>query len=418
VRSQGSSLLPLSARDFRSVSAGLFVGVRDYEDPALHPVLYAADDAVDFAHQFSIALQLIDPKKTVLLISGEPQKAESRDRLRVLVAAGVALDQPSVGAVYHHAIELGRLTESNGLLVATFASHGFTEGGTSVLAMAGTRKRRPVLSGLRMDAVFDDLSQSHALKRLALIDACRERFEGKTRSHRCFQEPLGDAFHRAMSKTQGFAILAGTGRGGYCYDDDERKNGVFSASVIDGLRGEAPGDANALITVGSVAGFADARVSDWVLRNRPSHRQQSLGITAIYDPESMRDLPLAINPRAVRIWLEKRRNEALSKLIQYLGPRDQMYLAVEEILNVDLPDTLHYELLEEIYEFDGSRRSRHALLGFLAEARGFGGNISQGASRNSNRESALFSHPELTNWQRSISHSGCPQRKPKVLFRR
>ncbi len=74
MQSHSPSLLPPSARRFREFSAGLFVGARDYEDPALRQVPYAVDDAVDLAYLFALELQLIDPAKTILLISGEPQK--------------------------------------------------------------------------------------------------------------------------------------------------------------------------------------------------------------------------------------------------------------------------------------------------------------------------------------------------------
>jgi hypothetical protein len=380
MRSSLPSLLPPAARKFSEVSAGLFVGARDYEDPALHQVPYAVDDAVDLAHLFALELQLIDPAKTVLLISGEPQKEESRDRLRALAAANVSQAQPSVRAVYDQAYRLGQMTEAEGLFVVSFAAHGFTDGGKGVLALSGALKRRPVLTGLHLDAVLDDLSQSRAQKRLVLVDACRERFEGKTRSQGDSLKLFGDAFLEAMTQARGCAILAGASRGGYAYDDQERQNGVFTAAVLDGLRGEAEGNADALVTVSSLAGFAQERVREWVLRNRPSHQQQSLGITPIYDPESIRDLPLAINCKAQRAAFEKQRNEALSCLIRHLGPKDETYLAVERKLDVDLPAAEQFELLAELAAFDGSRRSRHAILGFLAEANGFG----SGAGEKSN----------------------------------
>ncbi len=91
--------------------------------------------------------------------------------------------------------------------------------------------------------------------------------------------------------------MAGASHGGYAYDDEKRQNGVFTATVIEGLRGEADGNAEALVTVASLAKFTRVRVRDWVLRNRRNHQEQSLGITSIYDPDSIRDLPLAINPK-------------------------------------------------------------------------------------------------------------------------
>lgn len=47
---------------------------------------------------------------------------------------------------------------------------------------------------------------------------------------------------RAMSAVHGQVVLAAAAAGQYAYDDDDRRNGVFTAAVIDGLRRQAPAD--------------------------------------------------------------------------------------------------------------------------------------------------------------------------------
>lgn len=69
-------------------SAGLFVGIREFEDGQLATNPYAVDDAVDLAHLFSLELQLIAPRNVALALAGEPQKDASRERLEALRAAG------------------------------------------------------------------------------------------------------------------------------------------------------------------------------------------------------------------------------------------------------------------------------------------------------------------------------------------
>ena len=72
-------------------SAALFVGVRDFPwDKTLATVPYAVDDAVDLAYELTMEQHspLVDSKRVVLALSGEPQKAESQEKLRKLLVAG------------------------------------------------------------------------------------------------------------------------------------------------------------------------------------------------------------------------------------------------------------------------------------------------------------------------------------------
>ncbi|MBV9493533.1 MAG: hypothetical protein JOZ54_04760 [Acidobacteria bacterium] len=72
-------------------STALFVGVRTFaEESELAEVRYAVDDAIDLAYALAIdrSAPLVLPSRVALALSGEPQKATSRERLRELKAAG------------------------------------------------------------------------------------------------------------------------------------------------------------------------------------------------------------------------------------------------------------------------------------------------------------------------------------------
>lgn len=219
--------LPAKARQHAGVSAGLFVGVRDFERGELAPVRFAVDDAADLAHLFALELGLIDPAKTVLLLTGEPEKPESRQRLAALLAAGGVREHPWAFNVYHHLHRLGQQTAADGLMIASFATHGFSDQGKAMLTPAGALRRRLVHTGLPLEVVFDELCQVRAARRLLLVDACRERFEGSTRAAGDALEPFGDAFVAAMQTARGCATLAGASQGGFAYDDTERGNGAL-----------------------------------------------------------------------------------------------------------------------------------------------------------------------------------------------
>lgn len=46
---------------------------------------------------------------------------------------------------------------------------------------------------------------------------------------------------------------------------------MFTAAVLDGLRGEAKATVDGWITVRTLADFVQQQVAGWVRRNRPDH---------------------------------------------------------------------------------------------------------------------------------------------------
>lgn len=91
---------------FPEESSGLFVGISEFEDDRFAPVRFAVDDAVDLAWVFSLQLGLVDPKRCVLALAGEPQKVVSRTRLESLLSAGAKRARPGLAKVYQLATEL------------------------------------------------------------------------------------------------------------------------------------------------------------------------------------------------------------------------------------------------------------------------------------------------------------------------
>src|ERR1051325_10059182 len=117
-------------------SAALFVGVRKFDaDETLTEVRYAADDAVDLAYLFSMepATRLVAPSRVVLALSGEPQKLQSQDHLKALLKAGatrIAAGQADLLKALR--MQAGSI-RNNGILIASFATHGINVEGTQYL---------------------------------------------------------------------------------------------------------------------------------------------------------------------------------------------------------------------------------------------------------------------------------------------
>lgn len=263
-------------------SAGLFLGVRQFSRDFFSEVAFAVDDAVDLAHLFAMELRLMEPKNVVLALSGEPQKLVSKKRLEKLLAMGAARKQATFTEVIDEIGKLRVKTEKEGIAVVSTATHGFSDQGRDYLVASDSVRARVVTTGIPVSILFDDISSAKAERRLLLLDACREPVSKDTRALDALGEDgqavMSEELSRAIGKASGMAVLSGTTKGGFSYDDVRAQNGVFTKAILDGLGGMAP-TVDGFITVSSLADYAQERVQSWVAKYRPEHQHVSRGIS-------------------------------------------------------------------------------------------------------------------------------------------
>ena len=359
------SKLPASARKFRDVSAGLFMGVSEFVDTRLSTVPYAVDDAVDLAHLFVVELELLDAAKAGLLLAGEPRKDKSKTRLETLLGLGVKRASARMPEVYREVQGLGLQTGRDGLFVLSFAGHGVTDRGSGVLLLEDAVRWKLERTGLHWEDLLVEMNERvKAERKLLFLDACRELYTDDKRGAGEVESRFGEAFVQAMEAAKGCAVLSGAGLGGLAYDDTTRGNGVFTAALLDGLSGEAPGNADALVTVVELAQFAEERVNAWIR----AHKQvEPKGISTRFDSLAIKSLPLAINSGAMLKLYKQRSGKALAHLVQLTDAWDALFLEVQRVLRVEVPQPEHFELIDEVEAFDGSPRLKRALRAFLEE---------------------------------------------------
>lgn len=247
-------------------SAGIFVGVRQFLlDGTLREVPYAVDDAIDLAHLLAIGLDpaLIPPARVHLALSGAPQKPESDRRLKDLVTAGARRSEATLADLEYWLEKQAQAVKPGGLLVVSFATHGLVVRGAQYLLTSSSLDRLVAKTSLSTRRLATLLSRSPAARRLVLLDACREpRMAGSPSSRGAAVGMFLDAF----SKAEGQAILLAR-PGETLYDDPERKQGVFTAAVLDGLRCAAKTDHRGFVTVDTLAAYVNRSVAEWSERH-------------------------------------------------------------------------------------------------------------------------------------------------------
>lgn len=274
-------------------SAALFVGVRDFPwDKTLATVPYAVDDAVDLAYEFTMEQRppLVDAKRVVLALSGEPQKAGSQEKLKKLLAAGVTTRNATTEDILDLLESQSRLVDSNGIFIAAFATHGVSDEGTQYLLTASSMLDHYHRTALTDAEIRETISRNGVARSLIFIDACRERLMKDRRSGDVDPRSVA-TFFRAFSKITGQVVFSAAPGGGYAYDDEERRNGVFTATVIEGLRCGARANASGFITVDTLHSYVESHVLAWL----QAHKNRDARTATQWTSEgNSKELPLSI----------------------------------------------------------------------------------------------------------------------------
>lgn len=256
-------VVPMPGQSFTPAGhAALFVGVREFEDGLLRPVQYAVDDAVDLAYAFSLEprSRLIPPSSVVLTLSGEPVKRESKARLAELLAAGAQRLAATRAHIANAVEQQMQAAGPAGLLLLSFATHGFSHEGTSYVLASDSRYQDPE-SSLSTARLLD--TASRAGRSFVVVDACRERVKAGSRAPDGRQSPM--PLLRAMRSVHGQAVLAmAQGELGY----DLRGNGVLTAAILAGMKCRAHSNGKGIITVETLAPFVERYVKRWMKQRR------------------------------------------------------------------------------------------------------------------------------------------------------
>lgn len=341
-------------------SSGLFVGIRQFRDAELTAVPYAVDDAVDLAHLFVFDLELIHAGKVILALAGSAQKPASRRRLKELIDAGARTQEAGRSDLFRLLGKQALASGPSGLFITTVATHGFSKEGQDSLVTWDAVRADLAKTGFLVADLLEKVAEARAPRRLVLIDACRERLTSSRSLGGHERNALGRSFVEAIEQAQGQVVLAAATENGFAYDDRERKNGVFTVAIIDGLRGGAMADSRGFITAETLADFAQERVLSWIGRHRREDLGRSRGITRTLEGPAA-TLPLAI-VRNSSLSLEERTKLAVDRLEREVG--DVITPRMVKDLRRLIKESEREEILlwlEQIEELDGSPTPQRSL---------------------------------------------------------
>ena len=275
-------------------SAGLFVGVNEFdEDDGLASLNCAVNDAIGQAHVFVRELKLIPAENCILCISGDPSTGVAMTQLKLLEKDGVEISKASKSRILRSLTSMCRVPyKKKDMLVVSLSTHGFEDKKGVYLMPSDGMRRFLDDTALFTGTLRDSVSKSKAGKKLLILDACRERVE-KSKSSGSGRAMTSN-FSKAFAASYGFATLMSCSVGQFSYEDEKRGHGVFTAHLLDALRGKAYPDKRGFITVDTIGDYVTSGVRKWMVRYKPDVAEENIPRPDIHGPNIARDIPLAI----------------------------------------------------------------------------------------------------------------------------
>jgi uncharacterized caspase-like protein len=235
----------------RSVTAGggtskwaVIIGVNLYLDRTIPSLRFAVADAELMA-------------KTLVDKCGYPE-----DHVLVMTDSQDETLKPALVNLYE---EVPRFLAKPGVgdtVIVFFSGHGFPDDeGQTYLAPKDCQKKRMGLSGLRVDEVSNWLKLCKAQRKLLVLDCCHSGGKDGTAVGSSGQE-IADAFGQAA----GLITLASCKKDEQSFEWDEKKHGVFTYFLVEGLSGAADKDANGVVDSDEVYNYVWQKVPDQARR--------------------------------------------------------------------------------------------------------------------------------------------------------
>ncbi|MBL4849038.1 MAG: caspase family protein [Planctomycetes bacterium] len=217
----------------------LVVGVERYADPKITNLSYAEDDAQAVYDFFA----------------KDPRSPTTKDRVRLLVGKQ-ATRVEVLSAIEEHLVS--RAVGPRDTAILYFAGHGFSDTKGVYLATSDTKLdklRYTAISWVELQRLW---SQIGAGRRVLFADACHSggAVEG-------LRGPGGigrRALARKLKPDFASVVIAATGANELSMEDKGSKHGVFTASLLNGLRGSADKDRNGTVSLGELADYLTEQV--------------------------------------------------------------------------------------------------------------------------------------------------------------
>ena len=252
---------PVSSWPGKAKRWALVIGVDQYADPQISPLKGAANDAK------TLAAALIQH-------AGFPQ-----DQVILLATDQPAERQPTRLNILRRLSNLASLVPKDGLLLISFAGHGIERGGQAYLVPSDAQLSDDVSfleeSAVSVSRMHDRIRATGVAQVVILLDACRNDPGGRADAPNPLTQAYVNAFNFDIQnrEVQAFVTLYATAVGQRAYEYTEKKQGYFTWTVVEALKGGAANEKGE-VTLAQLVKYVQENVPKRVAIDLGSGKQQ------------------------------------------------------------------------------------------------------------------------------------------------
>jgi hypothetical protein len=242
----------------------VLVGVGKYEDSQISELRYADRDVANVKEALIECLGFEEENVFTYTHESGEWCAENTRVLRCLA-------------------QLSRITEPDDTLLFYFAGHGVEKEDGVYLLTVNSNMFSPSLlrmSSIPISVLREDLSGALACNRVFIVDACRNDPErGRGDSDNLLSDTMSRDIVLAarsgknLSGHEATGVLFACRKGERAYEWEEKRQGVFSYHLVDGIRKLSA--AGGTVGLSELEKYVKNGVSDWCLRNLGPGRRQT-----------------------------------------------------------------------------------------------------------------------------------------------
>jgi len=225
----------------------VFVGVSQYHDPELGELRYCEEDARELASLFAnpdVGGYGSSNIRVLMDSSDEPSLRPTRNNV--------------ISAVHQLALSAGKEDS----IIFGFFGHGIDVDGVSYLFACDSDHSTPLETAIELSWIRNTLQGSQAKTKLLIIDACHSGLLRGRLGSRGMSEAFAESL-KELGQHEGWAVLSACKQSQVSHECDDKKHGIFTYYLIEGLLGDADYDRDGLITLFEISDYADRHTKKW-----------------------------------------------------------------------------------------------------------------------------------------------------------
>ena len=226
--------------------SALLVGINDYADLSIGSLEFSNEDIRGFYE----------------ILTSFGKKGYNKSDVTALLAEGA--EKPTRNNTLSKLTHMSRAASTEDSILFYFSGHGLEKSGRPYLLFADSYGNTIEQTAIPTELIRKTMEESAARVKIMIIDACHS---GAIKGVKDSGKMSESFFESLINPPEGFVVMTSCKLGEFSYEWKEKKHGVFSYYLLEGLRGMADKDNDKIIMITDVYRYCNENVTRWAFKN-------------------------------------------------------------------------------------------------------------------------------------------------------